>query len=726
MRKKNSGKRVVLLIFVMTLALMLMLASNVFFVAIAKKHMRSGTDLSVYADSANTVTEVTKALRGRILAADGTIIAEDNRTYNIICILDENRPSLKGQIAYVKDKEATAHQLARILKMDEQMVLDYLNQDVYQTELGTAGRNLSESIKNEIAALEMPGIEFTDSIKRVYPLGTFASNLIGFAQSDESGSTVGKMGTELYLDSYLRGTDGYRIYQADKNGFILPGMKEEVRAAENGNTIYTTLDQDIQEALEESFQMTANRFHSDRIWGAVMEIASGKLLAWGQYPSFDPNTLEITDYNNYGAQVPYEPGSTMKTFTWAAAINEGKYDGTAGVYSGPYFYQADLQNDPVRVEQSIYQPITNAGNKNWGYIDYDHGMIYSSNVVAAEVQNRLITPAIHLQYLKSFGFFKTVSTDGLAEQTGILNFTWPSDKLALSYGQGSTVTTLQLLQAYSAIGGDGTMKRPYYIESIRDPYDTAKVLYQAQTKITGEPISAETARQVRDIMYRVVNDEDGTAKYYRIPECELIAKTGTSQLAVNGTYESGKTIVSFIGAMPADNPKVLVYYANEASYMPNAHFYTEAAVNLLRKTAMRLGFSAQPVQNTEVPVLEGEGQAERTTMPALINHSLAFAMAQLDGTMAQIITLGDGASVIDQYPEANETVYAGQRVFLLTDTNSFIMPDLTGWTRRDVTALWQVTQFGFKLSGDGKVITQNIAPGSTVSRGTQIAVEFGS
>lgn len=113
-------------------------------------------------------------------------------------------------------------------------------------------------------------------------------------------------------------------------------------------------------------------------------------------------------------------------------------------------------------------------------------------------------------------------------------------------------------------------------------------------------------------------------------------------------------------------------------------------------------------------------------MPALINHSLAFAMAQLDGTMAQIITLGDGASVIDQYPEANETVYAGQRVFLLTDTNSFIMPDLTGWTRRDVTALWQVTQFGFKLSGDGKVITQNIAPGSTVSRGTQIAVEFGS
>ena len=726
MARKNNGKRTILLIFMMTLALMMILASNVFFVSIAKKHMRSGTDLSVYADSANTVKEVTKALRGRILTADGTIIAEDNRTYNIICILDENRPSLKGQIAYVKDKEATAHQLARILKMDEQTVLDYLHQDVYQTELGTSGRNLSESIKSEIAALNMPGVEFTDSIKRVYPLGTFSSNLIGFAQSDESGSTIGKMGTELYLDSYLRGTDGYRIYQADKNGFILPGMKEEVRAGENGDTIYTTLDQDIQEALEESFQMTAERFHSDRIWGAVMEIATGKLLAWGQYPSFDPNTLEITDYNNYGAQVPYEAGSTMKTFVWAAAINEGKYDGTATVYSGPYFYQANAQNDPVRVEKSAYQPITNAGNKNWGYIDYDQGMIYSSNVVAAEGQNRLITPEIHLQYLKDFGFFKTVSTDGLSEQTGILNFTWPSDKLALSYGQGSTVTTLQLLQAYSAIAGDGTMKRPYYIESIRDPYDTTKVLYQAQTKITGEPITAETARQVRDIMYRVVNDEDGTAKFYRIPECELIAKTGTSQLAVNGTYESGKTIVSFVGALPAEQPKVLIYYANEASYMPNAHFYTEATVQLLRKTAMKLGLSSQPAENTETENIDDNEQAIRTIMPALINHSLTFAMPKLDCTGAQIIVLGDGASVIDQYPAAGETVYSGQRIFLLTDTNSFIMPDLSGWTRRDVTALWQVTQFGFKLSGNGKVVSQNIAAGSTVSRGTQIAVEFGS
>jgi penicillin-binding protein 2B len=726
-RKKEVNS--VLLIFLAAMAIMIIVASNVFLVTIGKIHLRSGTDLSVYADSANTVTTITKALRGDILASDGTIIAEDNRTYNIVCILDPNRPAVEGEVAYVQDKEETATQLGRILKMDPETVLEFLNQDVYQTELGSAGRNLSEATKNEIEALNLPGIEFTDSITRVYPLGTFASNLIGFAQSNEYGSTVGKMGTELYLNDYLMGTDGLRTYQADKNGYILPGMREEVTAAVNGNDVYLTLDPTIQEAMEEAFEMTENTFGSSRIWAAVMEISTGRLLAWGQYPSFDPNTLEITDYNNYGAQVPYEPGSTLKTFTWAAAINEGKYDGSALVYSGPYYYTVDENNDPVRAETSPYVPITNASNWNRGWIDYDHGLIYSSNVIAAEVQNSLITPEIHLEYMKKFGFFQPVSTDGLAEETGILNFTWPADKLALSFGQGSTVTTLQMLQAYSAVFGDGTMKRPYYIESIRDPYDSNKILYQAQTKITGQPITAETAQQLQEILTRVVNDDDGTARFYKIPECTLMGKTGTSEVAVNGSYMSGYTIPSIMCALPAEDPQVMVYYASEAPYSPNAHYNTEATVHLLRTVARTLGYtSSEDEETTDQETSQAEETAPvtlRSAMPDLVNHTLDYAAGKLESMGADVLTLGAGTTVINQYPEAGETVFSGQKVILLTDTNSFVMPDLTGWTRRDVTALWQVTQFGFKLSGEGTVVAQNISAGTTVTRGTQIEVQFG-
>ena len=729
---KKRGNRSVLYIFITALVVMAMLATNVFFVAIKKVHYRSGTDLHSYADAANTIRETTKAMRGNIYTRNNTIIAEDNRTYNIICILDENRLAVEGQITYVKDKEKTATELSKILRTDKDKILNFLSQDVYQTELGTAGRNLSESTKKQIEALGLPGIEFTDSIQRVYPLGTFASNLIGFAQSDETGSTIGRMGTELYLDTYLRGDDGYRVYQADKNGYILPGMKEDVKSASNGNNVYTTLDQEIQEALEESFLMTENLFHATRIWGAVMEVDTGKILGWGQYPSFDPNTLNITDYNNYGAQIPYEPGSTLKSITWAAAINEGVYDGEAMIDANEYYYEWDENRNAHRVEHSSSMPITNASGKKFGTIDYNHGLMYSSNVVAASIQSELLTPEKHLEYLKAFGFFSSVKTDGMPEETGILNFTWPSDKLALSYGQGSTVTMLQMLQAYSAIFGDGVMVRPYYVESIRDSYDNNRLLYQSEVRTTGNPITAETAHQLQGILYDTVNADDGTAKYYVIPECEIIGKTGTTQVAINGSYLSGYTIASFMCGMPADDPKVAIYYCFEAPFNHDAHYYTAPVQNLLRKTAMRLGFAN--INNGEVPeetpdpdqteVPEDKPVLIAGEMPMLVNHTLTYAGEKLAGLNGTVVVLGNGNTVIDQYPKEGQLVDGGEKMFLLTDTNSFIMPDMTGWTRKDVTALWQVTQFGFRLHGEGRVVEQNIPPGTMITRGTEIEVEF--
>ena len=726
--KKNRGDRAVRSIFLLALAVMILLAADVFFVAIEKKHLRSGTDLSAYADSDNLRTEVTKAMRGNIYASDGTVIAEDSRTYNIICILDSSRPSVGDTISYVRDKEGTAEQLSKILKIDYDTCLNYLNQDVYQTELGTAGRNLSESVKDEIEALNLPGIEFTNSIKRVYPLGQFASNLIGFAQSDENGSVVGKMGAELYLNSYLTGTDGYRTYQADKNGYILPGMKEDTQAAVNGNDVYTTLNVSIQQALEDSFQMTEDTFGAIRIWGAVMEISTGKILAWGQYPSFDPNTLDITDYNNYGSQLPYEPGSTLKGITWSAAINEGVYNGEDTLYSGPFYYDWDENRNPYRVDYHKDFVITNASGNNWGWITYDQGLMLSSNVAAATIETSLITPDILLEYEKKFGFFQPVRSDGMPEESGYLQFTWPGDKISLSYGQGSTVTMLQMLQAYSAIFGDGTMKRPYYIESIRDGYDSNKVLYQASTKVTGTPITEDTAKQMQALLYQVVNNDTyGTAKYYKIDETEIIGKTGTTQVASNGNYMSGYTIASLMSAMPADNPQVLVYYCFEAPYNHDAHYKTDAVKNLLSRTAIELGFASNTSAGSSSESSAGDGDAVLVsgTMPNLVNHSLSYADEKLNGLDITLYTLGNGDSVIAQYPEEGESLSNGERVFLVTDTNSFTMPDLTGWTRKDVTALWQVTQFGFRLKGEGVVTSQNIAAGTTVTKGTEIEVEFG-
>lgn len=723
--RRNHSLREITLV---TLAAFVLLASDVFLVSIGRRHMRSGSDLSPYVDEANTVTDVMKAMRGTIYDRSGNVIAQDSKTYNIYCILDPNREALEGQITYVKDKEKTAEILAPILRMDYDEVLSYLKlyevDGRFQTELGNNGRRLSKSIKDEIESYNLPGIGFTDSIQRMYPNSTFASNLIGYAQTDENGSTVGQMGLELYLENYLAGTDGTRTYQVDKNGYVLPGMKETIVSATNGDNVYLTLDAGIQTTLEEAMAATAEQFGSKRVWGGAMEIATGNIVAWGQSPTFDPNTLEnITEYNNIGAQLAYEPGSTMKSFTYAAAINEGKYDPGMITDGNQYCFTSDENNNPVRTYQGDeIGCIYNANRNMYNDIDVDHGLIMSLNTVTAAVQNEVITPEIHLDYLKKFGFFQPVETDGIPESAGTLNFTWAAEKVALSFGQGSTVTMLQLMQAYSAIFGNGTMVKPHFVDSIRDPYDNS-VIYKAKTETVSQPITAETAKQVQDLLYRSVNDDDGAAKYYRIPECRIIAKTGTAEMAENGQYSTDVYIHSVMAAMPADNPQVLVYYAFDAPQYMQPHGSTDAVRSFLRKVAITYGFTDDSAAASIAPDSDLD-RIETFAMPSLQNHSVSFAENKLSGTGTEIIVLGEGSNVIDQYPKADGILTSGQRVFLLTDTGGFAMPDMTGWTRKDVMALWAVSGFGFKLSGDGIVSSQNIPPGTIVSKGTQIEVVF--
>ena len=722
MAKRKKYRNEVRRILIVTLAAMMLIASNVFFVTIGKVHLRSGTDLSIYADSANTVTDTTLALRGFIYDRNGQVIAQDNRTYDIVCVLSSARQSIEGQIAYVKDKEGTAKVLSEILKIDYDKIMGYLSQDIYQTELGVGGRRLSQATKDLIESYKLPGIEFTDSIKRIYPNGQFASNLIGYAQQDDQDITTGQMGLELYLNSYLSGTNGTRTYQTDKDGYRLPGMKDEVVSAVNGDDVYLTLDTSIQQTLEQSMSMTQSQFGADNVWGGVMEIKTGKVLAWGQSNSFDPNVREITDYTNTGAQVPYEPGSTLKTFTWAAAINEGKYNGSELTNGNSYCYGTDSQNNPIRATaDNSLGCVYNADRYQYGSVDFDTGLIYSLNSVAGTVQNEVITPDINLEYLRKFGFFNDVDTDGLPEATGTLNFTYPSDKLSLSFGQGSTVTMLQLMQAYSAVFSDGTMVKPYFVDSIRDGYDNSKYIYKANKTVVGHPITSDTAKQLQSILYRVVNDDKGTGRGYRIPECKVMGKTGTTEFAIDGSYQSGKYIYSFMGALPADNPQILVYYAIRID--SSVPVNQQPQVNLLRRIAMQYGFAQQ---TAETP----ENTAETVSvyeMPSLINHSLSYVQDTLSSYGTELYNLGDGNTVIRQYPQVGHSVTTGQKVFLVTNANTIYIPNMVGWSRQDVAGFWQATGLDVNISGDetSVVTSQDIPAGSYIEKGTAISIHFG-
>ena len=692
---------------------------NVIFVSVFKLHVRSMTSLDEYVTSVNYIREDIYASRGNIYDANGITIAQDKNTYSIICYMSKSRYNADGSPAHVEDIDYTANVLANLLGGDAKEIAAILEsaEGKYQTEIGTVGRQIDEKVKEAIEEYELPGVDFVASSKRYYPLGDIMSPyLVGFAQ-DDAGKLVGKMGVEQYLNDELSGIDGYRVYQADEDGYVLPGMTEEIKEPQDGYDVYLTLDNVIQEALETALEKTMEERNASRAWGAVVEIDSGKILAWGQSPSYDPNKLDIEEYNNFGSQTMFEPGSVFKSFAYAAAMEEGVYDGTVGVDSGNFCFVSN-GTDPVRTySDDNYGCLTNSEDKVYGWVEYDYGLIMSLNTVTASIVTDLISPDKYLEYLYDFGFFQRVDTDGIRENVGSIHFSQPVEKLTATYGAGLTVNMLELLQAYTAIFGNGEMIKPYFIERIVNN-DTGSIIYEGQRKVVSTPISEDTAKSMQDLLRRVVTDEAGTAKHYEVEGLDVMAKTGTQQiLDESGIYIDGSDVLSsVILAFPYDDPQYMIYYAFESAYDRNNHYYTGPITELIERVGLLGGLTDEMNTNEE----EVSNTIVKEEMPNLKGQTLEEAKERLDGH--DVVVLGDGSTILDQYPKEGSTIYSNHKIYLLTSTSSFTMPDLTGWSRKEVTELWSITGVPFTLDGYGVVTSQSIAPGEVVSKDDVIIV----
>lgn len=703
------------------LIIFVMVFTNVYAVTILGIQFRSGKDITVYSTGANTKKEIKQAERGKIYDCNGNIIAQDIETYTVTAILSQDRPNSGTDPAYVVDPAYTAQVLAPILNVTEDYLLDILTKDKYQVEFGTAGRNLSLATKEQIESYQLPGIEFTSTVSRTYPLGIFASHLIGFAQYDsESASLVGKMGIESIFNEQLTGENGYKKYQVYGDGYSLPGSLVEEADVVNGEDVYLTLDRSVQETLEMSLSETMSNQNAEKAFGAVMEVETGKVLAWGGYPTFDPSVLDIEDYTNLGTQYAYEPGSTMKTFTYAAAIDSGVYDGDA-TFDSSTFYMGLKNGSAIRIYNSAnaIEKITNARNKSWGLISYDTGYRYSSNVGIASLLTEYLDPAVFEEYLDKFGFFKKVDFDGFNETTGVKNFTYPIEKIALGYGQGSSVTMVQMLQAYSAIFNDGIMVKPYVVQQIKNA-DTNETTYLATTTVTGNPITAETAKKVQALMYSVVNASDGSGKHYQVSDVSVIGKTGTAQVFVDGSYSSTKVLTSVVLAFPADDPKIMVYYAFVSDYNENLHVNTEPVTNLVKKIAVNYGLTVTKENDNLID--SDYTDIETYTMPDLLNHSMEYALLKLKDMSLKIIYLGNGDQIINQYPLADSTIITNQVVFLMTDDDQILMPNLIGLSRKEVAAFWDMTKIAITIDGYGLVVSQSVNEGTLLYPNTELTV----
>ena len=279
------------------------------------------------------------AKRGSIYSVNGDILAQNVSSYKLIAYLDPKRTTNKKRPQHVVDKEDTARKLAPILGMEEAEVLRYLSKEnVYQTEFGVKGKGLSELVKKQIDDLNLPGLAFYESFKRYYPKGDFASYTIGYTKesSDEDNTIKGEMGIEKEYNELLKGEDGYSRYQKDLQGYKIPNTPVEVKDAVQGKDIYLTIDSNIQFFVEQAMHNADKEYDWQWFTVTIMDAKTGAILATSSSPSFDPNKRNITNYLDLLISSPYEPGSTMKTFTYMAAMENGVYNGSETYKSGVY------------------------------------------------------------------------------------------------------------------------------------------------------------------------------------------------------------------------------------------------------------------------------------------------------------------------------------------------------------------------------------------------------
>lgn len=719
---KRANRKIVWIMSVIAIACSLVVGNAIYTMATGT-HLRSGVNIKEsWTGAENQINEVV-ADRGKIKDRNGNTIAEDLETYSIYAIVSSSRKS-GDEIQYVKNVDKTAKQLAPYLNMEETEIASILQRaidhDQYQTEFGARGRNLKSAVKEEIESLELPGIEFSKSSVRYYPSGKFASTLIGFATYDENENRqVGQMGLEAFMDQKLKGVNGIERYKQTISGAQL-GSKYVEKQAVDGNDVNLTLDKNVQLALESALAQTMTDFNCKRAWAIIMECETGRILGWSGYPTFNLNEKEdIESYLDLPSSFNFEPGSVMKAFTYAAAINEGVYDGDALVQTGTFNWYYDAENDDIvrtNEAQPGYWSIHDALGKNWGMISFDKALTYSANTAICQLLADYLDPDVFESYLDRFGFFKEVGVYGVSEGTGEKNFTYPVEKLTTGFGQGSSVTALQLMQAYSAIFNEGKMVKPYYIDSVVNPYN-GEVLYKGKTEITGEPITADTAAQMVELLDAVVNSEDGTGRKYAMDDVRVIAKTGTAEIAENGKYNASVYINSVMAAAPKDDPKIMMYYAFESD-----QYLTYTGDNF--KQAFR---EALVAVNAMGGVTHDESDNSYTnwqeySMPAIVNHSLDYANQKLEGMDVNIVMIGNGSSVVKQYPKAQEAIITKQNIFVVTEGDNIVMPNMNGWTLKDVMTFQELTGIEIKVSGSGSVTAQNVAQGATINSESDISV----
>lgn len=665
-----------------------------------------GINMKEFASRRNTYSQALYSKRGTIYDSTGNTLALDISSYTVIAYLDPARTGDSKTLYHVEDKENTAKELAPILNMDYNYLLKLLSQDVYQVELGPGGRGITEITKNKIEELHLPGIDFIESYKRYYPNGDFASYIIGYAKQkeeyiEENGQgkyqqeIVGEMGIEVKYNDILKGSNGYLKYQQDRYGYKIPDTKEEKVDALNGSDIYLTIDSNIQRILETTISKTEEKYEPEWVTISVMDAKTGDILGSASSPSFDPNTLNITNYENPLTSFVYEPGSVMKIFTYLCAISQGTYKGDELYQSGN-----------IKIEDRI---ISDWNKTGWGKITFDYGFEMSSNVAVSNIMQRFLTKEELKTCLNNYGFGSKTGIDLPRELSGTIKFEFPVEVAAAAYGQGISTTPIQQLQALSIIANNGKMLKPHIISKIVDP-NTGKVTYERKVEESSQIVSEAAIKKIQELMYNTVNDveRNATGVKYRVEGASIMGKTGTAEIFDNqsNTYLTGWNdyIFSFSGIFPSYDPQYIVFVSIKKPNTGTNAAVVDTTKPLLESLAKYKGI---------ISSVSSENTSKIVTLSSYVNEEIKNVKEELKDL--NILVIGDGDMVVNQYPKENTNILSTDTIYLLTNSSEFKMPNLKGFSRIEVLNVCNLLKVECDFTGDGVVVEQSIKENEIIS-----------
>ncbi len=617
----------------------------------------------------------------------------------------------------VADEEAFADALAPLLKVDRDLMIRRLGNKAYASV--QLKRQVPRETVDAIRALRaqddaldqlLQGLAFSEDSRRVYLNGAFLSQVLGLTNVD----SVGQSGLEQLYNTALAGEDGLLLTEVDRKSRFMPGGSTTYVAPQRGDTLQLTIDNSIQAFTERAMRECIAVNNAQAVQAIVMDVNTGAILAMCMKPDYDPNDPPREDGETLARLMritavsdAYEPGSTFKSLTCAAALDAG----VATVNDGfTCTGSIRVDGDTIRCWKNSHGAETLA-----------QGLQNSCNPVFVQLALRLGADRFY-QYLRAFGLGTRTGIDLPGEGAGILinsRYVKSVDLARIGFGQSVAVTPLQLITAFSAVVNGGRLMKPYIVAAVLN--EEGDVIQRTAAQVMAAPIRPETSQTMRELLEQVVAAGGGHNAY--IEGYRVGGKTGTAQVYIDGKVSSAVHIGSFIGFAPVENPRFAVLVTVNAADVPVDYGGTTAAPfarQIIEDTLEYLGYPRA-----------GEDDRKRVEVPDLRGMTLTEAGRALRALNVKWETDGVSDVITDQMPPPGASLMAGGQMMLYTDDRAAATPDLMaavpdvrGMSVVEASRALRARGFDMELVGSGIAVGQRPAAGIYAAKGGKVEVTF--